>query len=785
VAFQCVNRGNHMNMYKKLSLTRSSIKLSSAIVASTVFASTLVVSGYSYAQDENVSDNTVLDEFEEVIVTGSRTGRTIGKIPGSVSVINREQIARDMNMTADFTALLGRTVPGMATSQQQLERRGETLRGRRALRLLDGVPQGSPLRDGSRESVFTDLGIVERVEVINGPSATEGVGGAGGIINYRTRTPDEMGTVVEVTGQLRTQFETDSDSWRTGFNILHKNEVYDLLVATSFAETGIAYDGSGETIAIGTSGSSRDSESDNLFIKIGTDFGVDDSQRLEFSHSRFLIECKCNYSRDFGTDTDSPPFGFNFNNKIPIKSKKEAPPGERGSFNDFIQSTLSYTNDKLFGGSLFVQYYQADQQMRFEVERTLSKQDPEFAPFTLAEDGFPIGVLPLAEQSEILSNKRGVRSSWATQELFGLDGLGLEIGGDYLEDEAEQRLAIQDNTWVPPMEYTSFAPFAQASYDIGDLTLTAGVRNEDGELEVDDYVTSWFNDRRPVEGGTIDYNETLLNAGVIWRFVDQWSISASYSEGFDLPNVGIPLRNVSCSNDTSESGDPSDPENFPFGGTQPDGCPNDPLISVNDIVGDLDAIIIDNREVAISWSGKRGGFSASVYENRSDFGQSLEVGPSGQLELSREPQEIRGFEFDGSYNVTDWLKFSAIFSHITGETVGPTGELDQELGIFDVPADKLVVNADWQYLEGGNIKLTSTTLFDEDRNSGGPGEENIDGYTLVDLTASYQIANANIFLGVTNLADKTYLLTTSQVLFYKNFTRGRGREFTFGYTLEF
>ncbi|MBL0125362.1 MAG: hypothetical protein IPP88_22720 [Betaproteobacteria bacterium] len=50
-----------------------------------------------------------------------------------------------------------------------------------------------PLREGNRTSVFTDLGIIERIEVINGPSASEGIGASGGIINYLSKTPTKMG----------------------------------------------------------------------------------------------------------------------------------------------------------------------------------------------------------------------------------------------------------------------------------------------------------------------------------------------------------------------------------------------------------------------------------------------------------------------------------------------------------------------------------------------------------------------------------------------------------------
>ena len=753
-------------------------KLTKSLMASTMVASLFLTSAptMSFAAEED-------DELEEVIVTGSRTGRALNKIPGAVSIINQAAIKRDVNLTADLTAMLARTVPGYGGSFQQLDRRGESLRGRVSLRLLDGVPQGSPLRDGSRDSIFTDLGVVERVEVVNGPSATEGIGASGGIINYITKTPSKMGTEVQVSTQYRSQFKTDSDSWREAITAAHKNEDYDILVAGSFAETGIGYDGDGATLAIGPSGSDRDSQSNNLFIKVGANFGDGDEQRLEITHSNFLLECQCRYSINLA----DPGFGFHFNNKIPITSKKESPPGALASFNDFVQNVVTYTHDNLFGGKLQIMGYDASQAMRFESERGRSKSDPVLRPFPVDADGFPTGPFPV-EQSEIASEKQGLRTSWSTDSLFGNEGFGLQVGADFVKDEAQQRLALSNATWVPPMKYTSFAPFAQFTLDIDRLTVSAGIRHEDGKLDVEDYTSSWDNDRRFVLGGEINYGDWLPNLGAIYRVTDEWSVYASYSKGFTLPNAGIPLRNQRCSNDTSSNGDPSDPLNFPFGGIQPDGCPNDPQISVNDII-DLEAIIVDNIEVGFSWSGENGKFGISLYESTSDFGANLVTDPViGDFVLRRAPEKIQGLEVSGNYNVSEDVNISVIYSTTTGKTNSSSAApevLDKEIGVFNIPPNKLVATIDWQFSEDGNVVLGSHTSFARDINEGVSGEEHIIGFTLFNMTVNYSVFGGTISLGADNLLDKVYLLPTSNVLFFQNYTHGRGREVTLGFTVSY
>ena len=131
-------------------------------------------------------------------------------------MVSEADVTRSLSLTQDATAVLARTVPGYSESSQAVNSLGETLRGRVPLRLFDGIPQSTPLRDGSRNSVFTDMDVVGRIEVINGPSAAEGIGAAGGIINYISKDATEPGLNFNVFTNLSSQFESDSDSWKAG-----------------------------------------------------------------------------------------------------------------------------------------------------------------------------------------------------------------------------------------------------------------------------------------------------------------------------------------------------------------------------------------------------------------------------------------------------------------------------------------------------------------------------------------------------------------------------------------
>ena len=55
--------------------------------------------------------------------------------------------------------------------------------------MIDGIPQSTPLRNGSRDIMTIDPSVIERVEIIKGATSIYGNGADGGIINYITKKP--------------------------------------------------------------------------------------------------------------------------------------------------------------------------------------------------------------------------------------------------------------------------------------------------------------------------------------------------------------------------------------------------------------------------------------------------------------------------------------------------------------------------------------------------------------------------------------------------------------------
>lgn len=688
------------------------------------------------AAQDNADENA-----KDVIVTGSRTPKAVDKIPGAITVISPAELSRSLTLTEDNTAVLAKTVPGYSESNQTLNTLGETMRGRTALYLFDGIPQSTPLRDGSRNATFTDMSTVEKIEVIGGASAAEGVGAAGGVINYISRRATRDGFHANIGGRLGSQFHDDSETWGIKGDIAYKGDSFDVFAAAAYVDRGMTYDARGRRIGLSASSSLADSTQRNFFLKVGTDLGTNGQQRLEATGSYFKLASKGNYHYVAGF---RPPAGTDQTTGIP----DTAEPGPllvngrdilREEFNEFIQGALNYNHSDLFGGNLVMTAYYAKQAMRFGGENSVDRQDPLIAP-----DG------TLVDQSEIRSEKYGLRTSYSRPD-FLINGLEVRVGIDAVHDETEQRLALTNRVWVPPMKYTSFGPFVQLSWDIGPVTFSGGLRHENGRIEVDDYTTTWFRGRQAVKGGELKYENNLLNGGVILRLGHGFSTFASYSEGFTLPNVGIPLRNI-----------------------------NKPNQSVASTFAELQAVVYKNKEVGVNWRGSWGSFGISRYNSYSPLGSTYGVDPvTLDFVLNRRPVRIKGWDVTAEVRPVSQLRFNAVYSALKGYTSPANFQerpLNVQLGIVNIAPDKLNLSATWMPTDDVSLSFGMDKTFDRTVRTGTTVTERTVGRTLFDLTAKYRVEKVGtVSLGVENLFNKYYFLAFSQYDFFQNYFAGRGR----------
>lgn len=163
---------------------------------STVFVFSLVQSGIS---EEIETDTLKVYWMEEIVVTATRTERTIKDLSATVSVITREDIeASNANSCTDLL----NTLPGLfvqktgSFGRADVDIRGIGGGGTAIMVLIDGRPVKMGLF-GCTITHSLPLDNVERIEVIRGPlSVLYGSDALGGVINI-------------ITKQVKRGFETD------------------------------------------------------------------------------------------------------------------------------------------------------------------------------------------------------------------------------------------------------------------------------------------------------------------------------------------------------------------------------------------------------------------------------------------------------------------------------------------------------------------------------------------------------------------------------------------------
>ena len=150
---------------------------------------------------------TEADEMDQsgdvIVVTAARTQLPASALPLTVDVIDSESLQRQAQISGSTVDAVSALLPSFSPTREKLSGAGESLRGRSPLYAINGIPQSTPVRDGSRDGYTIDPFFIDRVEVIYGSNALQGVGATGGVVNQVTvGAPSEDGIAVRALAQL-------------------------------------------------------------------------------------------------------------------------------------------------------------------------------------------------------------------------------------------------------------------------------------------------------------------------------------------------------------------------------------------------------------------------------------------------------------------------------------------------------------------------------------------------------------------------------------------------------
>ncbi|WP_335993126.1 TonB-dependent receptor [Pseudoalteromonas sp. CH_XMU1449-3] len=701
----------------------------------------IAISSQAFA-DDAINKKLTAEEMEHVVVSGSRVFESIDEVPASVTIISQKQIEEHLKVNPELQSLLAQMVPGLAPDTGSSSNTGQSLRGRAPLVMIDGVPQSTPLRNGSLGVKTLDPSAIARIEVIKGATSVYGNGASGGIINYITKQATSGGQPegeISLSSRFSAVKLEESAGARVSAAVNGRADKISYLFTASYEENGVQRDAEGDIL--GLQYGLSDAVTENYFTKLGYDF--DDEKQLQFSYNYFSSQQKTDLGDVVGNLNDGEKtYAIHVPKELQKQGKPQGPDG-----NENI--TLKYTDYALFTNTqMTLDLYMQDIENVFFFSTNLANPD----------EGYEGG------QSIIRSEKKGARATFNTLVDFDNVEATFIYGLDALNDVTSQPL-VDGRVWVPEMDMESLAGFLQTKWVIdNDLVIKAGVRQESIDLTVDDYNTlklcrseTQCSVPLSVKGDTIDYDATTYNVGVKYNLLEAFSPFANYSQGSDISDIGRLLRSA----------------------------------TVNDIgLIQTEASIIDNYEIGFTSQFDDLRFEFAAYRSTSEFGTTNSFNEvTGVYEPVRAPQEIWGYETLVDYKINPTLKLVATYSYVEGKNT----EDDIYLGSRQISPPKGTANLNWQ--PNDELSLTVSYLYVGSRKRFEPNADGdyvgdqgpISSYNLFNLSGRYNFSeNWQAFMGVENLFNNDYYPARAQSYTYGGYNiKGLGTTVTLGATYSF
>ncbi|MGY4527133.1 iron complex outermembrane receptor protein [Pseudomonas sp. TE21394] len=676
-------------------------------------------------------------EMAQMEITASRTSSSLVSATRQSTVIEHEQLQELRQGSESLATVLAKAVPGMSDSSRTVTEYGQTLRGRSLLVLVDGVPLNTN-RDSSRNLANIDPALIERVEVIRGSSAIYGSGATGGIISITTRPAggdNRAETSLSATSPL-TRLGSDGLGGQFQQYLAGSQGAVDYAFDFGTRHIGASYDAHGDRIAPEPSqGDLFDSNIYNVGGKLG--LHLDDNQRIQLAASHYEARQDTDYATD--PSVAKAPAG-----SLPANAIKGLDLDEQNHIRNTLLN-LEYEHLDILGSKLSAQLYYRDYFTRFT---------PFDARAVATRGG---NVDQIMQNSEVFGSRLTLRTP-----LGDSGNTELVWGGDYNQERSDMPIDVFDPaaydasgglvfakigrlTYMPPLKTRSAGAFAQLQHRFDEhWSVDGGLRYEYSTAEFDDFVPlSESRAASPVavEGGKIHYDALLSNFGIVYSPVLGQELYASFSQGFQLPDVGIQLRNARRGFDLGASNlEPVKTNNYEFG-----------------------------------WRGELGAntlATLAVFYTTSKLGdvQSFNNG----LILTRTKERIYGVEASA-----DWLSDDAVWgaggsaSWMRGREK-PDGKGWQDMTGYRVPPLKLTAYVQYKPTPDWSNRLQATFFDGKDYRLDGLdsfGRHEVSSYTTVDLISQYQVsADDKVSVGIQNLFNRDYYPLYSQLLRNNNNT---------------
>lgn len=668
------------------------------------------------AQSEEIKDSTL--HLEEVTISTTRMPEIKQNAAATVTIIDQKQIAEMSKSAPDITHLLGMLTPGMALSSNTTSSRAQSLRGRSALILIDGIPQSTPLRSTDRDIRTIDIAAIDHIEVVKGSTALYGNGAIGGLINIITKkntTNRSIAGETTLSGSTYNFFRHGKgQGYRINQQVYGRVGQFDYLVNGAFGRTGSAIDGDGKFISprygLG------DTYTTNVLVNLG--YSLSPKNRIELMY---------NFYRSL-QDTKLIPFGGKYLQSPSIgiignKDPQAVDEGTRYNHNAY----LKFTSKDIFKHTdLEASVYGSGIYTIFDFRKANPAQ-PRWEE--------------TSGQSAVKDRKFGFRTQFNTRLIFSENAFArLAYGYDYLYNKTSQPL-VDGRYWVPWLTSSNHAPFIQVKTTLWEhLNLKLGGRYDFINVNVPDYdvLRNKLSDPQvQVKGGKLKYNNMSFNVGLSYNRYRAFQPFVAYSQGFSIFDLGRTLRAAKADVLSKISTEPVKTNNYEVG-----------------VYSDIN-----------HWLQLNG----SVFYTYSKLGSDLKI-ENGFWVVNRTPQKVYGVELSADAQILRNLKAGANFSWFEGKLKSATGDWDTYMSNISIPAAKLAMYVNYAPVKNTYLQLQYMHTGKRDRftpNASGvynEGEGIVSRINLLNLTAGVKMKVCDLSLAVTNLLNYTYYTPASMMM---------------------
>lgn len=645
----------------------------------------------------------------------SRLPDTLDTFPGSVTIIQEEEISLQSAVNSDLGSILSKTVPGFAPSTMTSTNRSTTLRGRKPAILIDGVPIDSPLHSGDQELRTIDASAIKSVEIIRGASALYGAGASGGSVNYITKKIDT---------RQETEFNTSTSlgSSLTHFNSSTHGSIlqsaagstqnFGYLLSAFYENTSGNFDAEGDHVPSQAAGTASiglaELQTVNLLGKLTYVWDED---------KKWLTVSALSYDRSMD-DKHEIINGDVIGREKTTDFRLESPPGTEDPGIDHKIINVVFNQTDVFKGT-------------FKAQLFLQDYDNVFGYFI--EDSALVRPVDMVGQTTISTDKVGAKLDFNTPILSKKGSL--LWGFDSLQDKTKQALLPNSafEYWVPQLTLSQVAPFVQVQFPLLDtrMFVSGGVRYERSEVEVKDASLPFGGQ---MNGGKISFDNTAFNAGFTYEYSQALELFLGFSEGYEIAEIGRAIRNRSDSFDFKS----------------------------------LDPRAVDNRsvETGVRFNANDLELSIAIYQSRSDLGLQLTgLAGSDVLKPQQSKENVKGLEIFSKYGLNQRFSFSGSFSWLEGKR-----EEDGEKEYLNgqrIPPLKITASGDYRLGIDNLVRLQMLYSGDRDRfadelGSGAQFEGRVDSFVTFDLLGKYKIGPGDLTGAISNLFNKDYFTVYSQ-----------------------